>query len=508
MFRRFLSTAPSTATAAGKAVGIAVIPWMGTPAPWFSVALAMLYAELGFAVRLIVHDIPFAGSDVQEIELLRSILPELERRFAVTCLSEEIKEPLARHEQVSVEQLFETNVHSYLCRGSKAQISAASLQESKRLLILAGMHLKGHLSCNDFDHIVIPGGIYGQSGLYYVLENPARGLRIATYDSGNSSIIVGTRGIASHCEDVATVIEREVTFIERNRNVIIRLAREEFLKRMHGRDRFRFQTRAVTKTPLKTPCDVLIPLNLFDDAAGIGRVRSFRDPAEWLESTLRRLVTKAGIHIVVREHPDALKYATNRSIFSDVLKSFEHESRVKILRAEEPCNTYELLSKASLVLPVSTTVGLEAAILGVPVIMESDAYYARAPFVRFADSRNAYFGLIDTALHERRSLPELMREEACVWYYFSQVTNSPQTQFTPIPQNFHTWVKWGYRKLCRNREASLVVQALSGDIPLCRLVAEDQLAHARSETLWNVIWRGRRNAAAEIERCLGRNNPC
>lgn len=497
-FRRFISGVPRvTPKVTGKKVGIAFIPWMQTCVPWYAVALALLYRERGFQPHLIFHDISFIDADDGDLFVIEGLIHQLSEYFPVRRLSKAHSINLQPNKERAVEQLFKTNTLSYLRRGIVFNNSSDSLQQSLSKFKDVATRLCATLSGEHYDHLIVPGGIYGHSGLYFAL---APSCRIATFDSGLSSIVVGTNGVAAHCEDVKRWATSSDENLLQKRSNMGNAACKEFYYRIRSKDRYNFQNCTLQRTKMIDECDVLIPLNLFDDAAGIGRVCNFVDPGDWLNTILDHLAP-SGLSVVVREHPVATRCLTDRSLFKSVAKKRQNTAGLRFIHAEDPCNTYSLLRSARLVLPVSSSVGIEAACLGVPVVMESKAYYAQARFVHYAPDRDKYLGLVTSYIKSRMRLSAEQQEEAWVWYYLSQVANSLKTSFTPVAGDFRIWVAAGFRALIRSPDAQLIAHSLMSGDPMCKLISERDLGNDSSlATKWlrRKSWRSRIAKALDI----------
>ncbi len=496
-FRRFISGVPrATRNTTGKKVGFAFMPWMQTCVPWYTVALALLYRERGFQPHLIFHDIPFIDADSGDLRAIEELVQQLSVYFPVRRLSEAHAKYLEPDEDRSVEQLFDANSRSYLLRGMSFDNSNDGLHRSLAKLKDVATRLSATLSGAHYDHLIVPGGIYGQSGLYFALKPSCR---VATFDSGLSSIVVGTNGIAAHCEDVRRWATANDESLLQKRPAMVNAGRKELYLRINGKDRYNFQNFTLKRTKMDGACDVLIPLNLFDDAAGIGRVRNFADPEDWLNALLDHLAP-SGLSVVVREHPVAARCVTDRSLFRSVAKKRQDTGGLRFIHAEDPCNTYSLLNSARLVLPVSSSVGVEAACLGVPVVMESRAYYAQAEFVQHAPTQDKYLSLVTSYIKNRNRLSAEQQEEAWVWYYLSQVANSLKTRFTPVTHDFRIWVAKGFRALLRSPDAQLIIDSLMRGEPVCKLVSERDLDKASSLA---TKWLRRENWSSRIAEALG-----
>jgi hypothetical protein len=128
--------------------------------------------------------------------------------------------------------------------------------------------------------------------------------------------------------------------------------------------------------------------------------------------------------------------------------------RLRFVSAEESLNSYDLMRHARAVLPHTSTVGIEAAVLGLPVVVGTAVYYEDFGFCRKAATREKYFAAIEDAL-EGRSVPTAeQREDAALAYYLTQRCAVMQTTFSPQPDDYRKWVKIASEELWALPEAA------------------------------------------------------
>ena len=113
--------------------------------------------------------------------------------------------------------------------------------------------------------------------------------------------------------------------------------------------------------------------------------------------------------------------------------------RCQFVAADDPVSSYDLLRAARLVLPFVSTIGIEAAALGKPVVISGACYYADLGFVWSAGSREEYLDLLHRGLHGKLTLRSDQVERAWLCYYLTAVRNRVSTDFTPHPDDFWTW---------------------------------------------------------------------
>jgi hypothetical protein len=80
--------------------------------------------------------------------------------------------------------------------------------------------------------------------------------------------------------------------------------------------------------------------------------------------------------LVIRVHPAESRWGTAQPVESELAARVgELPSNVLLVRPDEPLSSYGLLAISDLVLCYTTTVGLEAAVRGIPVAVAGRAHY-------------------------------------------------------------------------------------------------------------------------------------
>jgi hypothetical protein len=102
--------------------------------------------------------------------------------------------------------------------------------------------------------------------------------------------------------------------------------------------------------------------------------------------------------LVIRIHPGE-RYTKGPSV-ADVIRSElpEIPAHIHLVEADSPVNTYDLVDIANLGLVYTTTVGMEMAMSGVPVIVAGQTHYRGKGFTLDPDTWDSYFQMLDRAL--------------------------------------------------------------------------------------------------------------
>ena len=143
---------------------------------------------------------------------------------------------------------------------------------------------------------------------------------------------------------------------------------------------------------------VLIPLNVEWDTAALGRHVHFKSTTEWLISTIGAVLEQNAGPVVVRQHPSERRplQRSKLDVAALLRESFGQDPRCQFVAADDPVSSYDLLRAARLVLPFVSTIGIEAAAMGKPVLIAGACYYTDLGFVWSAGSREEYFDLLQS----------------------------------------------------------------------------------------------------------------
>lgn len=145
------------------------------------------------------------------------------------------------------------------------------------------------------------------------------------------------------------------------------------------------------------PC-VLLAANVIGDSLTLGRQVFSASMTEWLQRTVIYFAGRPDVQLVVRIHPGE-RYTKGPSV-ADVLRQAlpELPAHIRLVAAGDPINTYDLIEIADLGLVYTTTVGMEMAMSGVPVIVAGQTHYRGKGFTLDPNSWQAYWELLDRSL--------------------------------------------------------------------------------------------------------------
>jgi capsular polysaccharide biosynthesis protein len=481
---------------AGQPLGVVVMPWVSTPAPWFSLALAVGLARRGKKIALVWDDsalgLPLDAPErlrVQDVHIARA-LEALGDVFPIARLSEQPPQPARERDANALQELSDLNL-TWGLRG------ALPSEEVRRAFPLAPENLartlalvRGLLQSARYESLLVIGGIYGTSGLFRLAGEEA-GIRVATFDGTFGVVQICVDGIAAQQSDIPIAFRE----LERAAPEILDWARgqaqEAFQRRVEARDEAAYQVVPPQQDGAAPSADVVIPMNVEWDAAALGRHTVFENTADWITATVEFVLSRSAQTIAVRQHPaERKKFDRSRFDIGAILQErFGENPRLRVVAADEPINTYDLIQSATVVLPFASTIGIEAAAMGKVVLVSGASCYSSLDFVWKASSREEYLNLLGRAL--RGELPRKAHqiEKAWLCYYLTPVCNRVWTDFTSAPgdSDFWKWVGRDPEALFADAAVADMLTALVENRPLSLIRHErkvpEGLCAAKAETI-------------------------
>jgi Capsule polysaccharide biosynthesis protein len=451
-------------------VAVVVMPWFGTPCPWYSVALGLGLARRGIPITFVWHDPPFPEPssyvDLQNDEIGR-VMRELGRRFPVLRVSDQAEDRSADAGDAElVERLTDANL-TWRLRGADPEERDVALgRRMHRHLADALARVRPLVRDHAFRYAVVPGGVLGPSGLY-LAAGRAAGVRVATFDAGLGWNAIDTDGVAAQLTDLPRAFALLADEPDGG-GAAVAAAREEFDKRRSGRDQHRYQSTAPAGRAAGASTDILIPLSVIFDTAALGRHHLFPDSQTWLIETIEVLLRETRDPIIVRQHPSE-RHALERSRF-DVRAILSHafgsNPQVRFVAADDPASTYDLVDAARLVLPFVSTIGIEAAALGKPVIVSGAVYYAGMGFVWAPSRRDEYLETVGRGARGDLALLPDQVDRAWRCFYLSAVCNRVWTDFTAQPPDYWRWVRRRPDELYDDPDVADTLTAIDQNVPL------------------------------------------
>jgi len=149
-----------------------------------------------------------------------------------------------------------------------------------------------------------------------------------------------------------------------------------------------------------------------DEYAAVGdlmRRLIFSSQREAISFLINWIASQEDQELLIRVHPNIRNKSARMRDWWDGLRG----SNVKVIKSQDPIDSYSLARSADLVLTDSSTMGAESAFMGRPVILLGDAYYREFGCVYEPQNIDALLALLG-----RRDLHALPREGCLPFGYY------------------------------------------------------------------------------------------
>ena len=189
VFRRYLQRAdlppPPGSQRTGR-IGLVVTPWVNTPVPWYAIMLGIGLALRGREVTLLWDDSAFPERERErQQQSIAKVLAVAERYLPVSNVCDVPRGVRAAAKPGDLElvtRLTDQNA-MWAFRGEAPAPEHADRIEAMRTALSDALPRVRHaLRQGAFEVIIVPGGVYGTSGLF-VNESRTLGCRVATFDT-------------------------------------------------------------------------------------------------------------------------------------------------------------------------------------------------------------------------------------------------------------------------------------------------------------------------------------
>ena len=190
---------------------------------------------------------------------------------------------------------------------------------------------------------------------------------------------------------------------------------------------------------------VLLATNVLGDSLTLGREVFSESMASWISRTVQYFIGRPDVQLVIRVHPgEALTHGIS---MVDVVHSVMPKlpEFIHLIAPDQKVNTYDLIELADLGLVYTTTVGLEMAMAGLPVIVSGQTHYRNRGFTHDPDSWVRYFKTIGKILENPEAFQLSQEQIEKAWQYAYRF-------FFEFPRPFpwhlvRVWNDYGERKL-------------------------------------------------------------
>jgi hypothetical protein len=163
---------------------------------------------------------------------------------------------------------------------------------------------------------------------------------------------------------------------------------------------------------------VMLAANVLGDSLTLGRDIFAASMTEWITKTVQYFAKRTDVQLVIRVHPGEKLVPQAKSMGQVVREALPQiPSHIHIIGALDKVNTYDLIEIADLGLAYTTTVGLETAMNGTPVISCGQTHYRGRGFTIDPNSWDEYFSTLENVLADLPAHRLSESQTALAWNY-------------------------------------------------------------------------------------------
>jgi hypothetical protein len=163
---------------------------------------------------------------------------------------------------------------------------------------------------------------------------------------------------------------------------------------------------------------VLLAANVLGDSLTLGRNIFAESMSEWITKTVQYFAKRTDVQLIVRIHPGEKIVPQAKSMGTVVREALpDIPSHIHVIGALDNVNTYDVIEIANLGLAYTTTVGVETAMNGIPVISCGDTHYRGRGFTIDPNSWDEYFSALEKVLADLPAHRLTEEQTAKAWNY-------------------------------------------------------------------------------------------
>ncbi len=350
---------------------------------------------------------------------------------------------------------------------------------------------------NHFDVINVPTALHKRGGIYqYICRK--RQIRITSEDGlAEGTVTISANGAAGCNMDTprlieewldpqkepADLLERAVSMWNKRKELTATVSAEadtaEYRKVME-KNGYAYTSFQPSRKETDRSYDVVIPLNCKCDGGALVADSLFGSLEEWIEEVLDFIINKLGKSVLVREHPSGRVespvhsctelYATN----PEILERYKDNNLFHYVRSYEEINLYQYMETCKVVLPWTSTVGLEAALMRKNVLVHTNVYYQNSDFVLSPQNGNEYFEMLESCLASDNWLvpdQELAYTKALKYFYYT-MHRLLVTRFNIFNTDQYPWKFENFEDLLEEQGVEEILRIVAEDIPSVYLIEQ------------------------------------
>lgn len=216
----------------------------------------------------------------------------------------------------------------------------------------------------------------------------------------------------------------------------------------------------------------LVPVftNVAYDTSQVHANKVFPSMFAWLDLMLELIRRHPETLFVIRAHPDEMRPGTAK-LSRESVHDWVHQNNVHTLPnvifidSQEYLSSYELIQRAKFVIVYNSSIGMEATLMGVPVLCGGKARYTQYPIVFFPTSPQSYQEMAEAFLEaEKIDLPADFQRNARRFLYY---------QLYRASLSFEDYLQEGPRKGFVHLRSFSWPKLLPENSPTIQILADD-----------------------------------
>jgi capsule polysaccharide export protein KpsC/LpsZ len=162
---------------------------------------------------------------------------------------------------------------------------------------------------------------------------------------------------------------------------------------------------------------VLLATNVLGDSLTLGRQVFSKSMAEWISRTVQYFIGRPDTQLVIRVHPGEVLTHGQSMVYGvhELLQRLPEN--IRLIKPKDEINTYDLIDVADVGLVYTTTVGMEMAMTGVPVVVAGQTHYRNRGFTHDPDSWVSYYKMLGQLLEHPEQFRLPREQTALAWQY-------------------------------------------------------------------------------------------
>ena len=163
---------------------------------------------------------------------------------------------------------------------------------------------------------------------------------------------------------------------------------------------------------------VMLATNVLGDSLTLGRDIFAASMTEWITKTVQYFAKRTDVQLVIRVHPGEKLVPQARSMAAVVREALpEIPAHIHLIGPLDKINTYDLIEFADAGLAYTTTVGIETAMNGCPVISCGRTHYRGRGFTLDPNSWDEYYALLEKVLADIPAYRLNEKQVELTWNY-------------------------------------------------------------------------------------------